>query len=127
MRSETAQSKEMKEGAGDRRATTMRRWREMRSAELWLPPVGNLKEKCEIRNVGEGLAPIIYTHMVSDDIPPLADDMPRFAWMIYKAFALMIYRLWRMKSSHGEGDICRGRRSHCYSVTLEGKRYLIVF
>ena len=34
---------------------------------------------------------MIYTHTVSDDIPPLADDMPRFAWMIYKAFALMIY------------------------------------
>ena len=57
---------------------------------------------------GAVAAQIIYTHMVSDDIPPLADDMPRFAWMIYKAFALMIYRLWRMKSSHGEGDICRG-------------------
>ena len=32
-RSETAQSKELKEGAGDRRATTMRRWREMRNSK----------------------------------------------------------------------------------------------
>ena len=33
---------------------------------------------------GARLTPMIYTHTVSDDIP-------RSAWMIYKAFALMIY------------------------------------
>ena len=39
---------------------------------------------CKMRHYSGGEAVMIYTHKVSDDIP-------RFAWMIYKAFALMIY------------------------------------